>query len=51
MKPWQETAAALRDFDPANVAKGSFAPDRYVTGSRGMSASPQKRTFGQGPRL
>jgi CheY-like chemotaxis protein len=25
-------------------AYGSFAPDRYVTGSRGMSASPQKRT-------
>jgi hypothetical protein len=36
--------AALRDFSPLNVRFGSFAPDRYVTGSCGMSASPQKRT-------
>jgi len=30
--------AALRDFDPANVADGSIASDRHVRDARPMSA-------------
>jgi hypothetical protein len=33
----------LRDFNGAYVSVGSFAPDRYVTGSHGMSPSDKGR--------
>jgi hypothetical protein len=35
--------AALRDFSPLNVRFGPVATDGYITGGRGMSASPRKR--------
>jgi len=36
----EHETAALRDFNDADVACGSIAPDRYDRDARPMSASP-----------